>query len=100
LFAQSRWLLIGSIPLASPASAAALDRAVGLQCAHGGRVVLDVNWRPSFWPVDADAARERLEPLLRQQGIASVLAPDLALEALAELAELAEGKGFSPDPGR
>ncbi len=66
LFAQSRWLLIGSIPLASPASAAALDRAVGLQCAHGGRVVLDVNWRPSFWPVDADAARERLEPLLRQ----------------------------------
>lgn len=66
LFAQCRWLLIGSIPLASPASAAALHRAVALQQAHGGQVVLDVNWRPSFWPVEADAARERLEPLLRQ----------------------------------
>ena len=66
LLARSRWLLIGSIPLASPASAAALQRAVALQQAHGGQVVLDVNWRPSFWPVDADAARERLGPLLRQ----------------------------------
>ena len=66
LLARSHWLLIGSIPLASPASAAALQRAVALQQAHGGQVVLDVNWRPSFWPVDADAARERLGPLLRQ----------------------------------
>ena len=66
LFQQSRWLVIGSIPLASPASAAALDRAVALQHDHGGRVVLDVNWRPSFWPVAAEAARERLQPLLRR----------------------------------
>jgi fructokinase len=66
LFAQGRWLLIGSIPLASPASAAALHRAVTLQHDHGGRVVLDVNWRPSFWPMAAEAARERLQPLLRQ----------------------------------
>ncbi len=66
LFAQGGWLLIGSIPLASPASAAALQRAVALQHDHGGRVVLDVNWRPSFWPVAADGARERLQPLLQQ----------------------------------
>jgi hypothetical protein len=56
----------------------------------------DESW--ALWLTGGDATL--LEPLLRQQGIASVLAPDLAVEALAELAKLAEGKGFSPDPGR
>lgn len=66
VFADCRWLLIGSIPLASPASAAALHRAVALQQAGGGAVALDVNWRPSFWAMDAEGARRHLEPLLGQ----------------------------------
>lgn len=66
VFADCRWLLIGSIPLASPASAAALHRAVALQQAGGGAVALDVNWRPSFWAMDAEGARRHLEPLLEQ----------------------------------
>jgi len=72
------------------ACAAAVAQAWRERCSDGGP------W--ALWLTGGDATL--LEPLLRQQGIASVLAPDLALEALAELAELTEGKGFSPDPGR
>jgi type III pantothenate kinase len=69
------------------ACAAAVAQAWRERCSVGE------SW--ALWLTGGDATL--LEPLLRQQGIASVLAPDLALEALAELAE---GKGFSPDPGR
>jgi type III pantothenate kinase len=72
------------------ACAAAVAQAWRERCSD------DESW--ALWLTGGDATL--LEPLLRQQGIASVLAPDLAVEALAELAKLAEGKGFSPDPGR
>jgi fructokinase len=49
------WLAIGSIPLASPASAAALERAVQWQLVSGGRLAMDVNWRPTFWGLAANA---------------------------------------------
>jgi len=49
----------------------------------------------SLWLTGGDAAL--LEPLLRQQGVQAVLAPDLALEALAELTQPA---GLSSGPGR
>jgi len=72
------------------ACAAAVAQAWRERCSDGGP------W--ALWLTGGDATL--LEPLLRQQCLASVLAPDLALEALAELAELAEGKCFSPAPGR
>jgi type III pantothenate kinase len=49
----------------------------------------------ALWLTGGDAAL--LEPLLRQQGVQAVLAPDLALEALAELTQPA---GLSSGPGR
>jgi len=52
----------------------------------------------ALWLTGGDAAL--LEPLLRQQGLHVVLAPDLAREALAELAAVTAGAGLSSGPGR
>ena len=52
----ARWLLIGTIPLASAPSAAALRSLVGQAERDGVRVALDVNWRPTFWDPFADPA--------------------------------------------
>ena len=52
----ARWLLLGSIPLASAQSAAALLSAVEQARQHGTAIALDVNWRPKFWDSDADPA--------------------------------------------
>ncbi len=43
-------LVCGTIPLATPGSAQALDRCVALARRARAPVVLDVNWRPGFWP--------------------------------------------------
>jgi fructokinase len=93
LLAAARWLQVGSIPLASAASAEALERALALAHAHGVAVALDVNWRPTFWDAAADPdappgpeALARLRPLLERA----------ALLKLA--AEEAEGLFGSRDP--
>ena len=52
----ARWLLIGTIPLASAASAAALRSLLAQAQRDGVRVALDVNWRPTFWDPGADPA--------------------------------------------
>ncbi|MCP9916760.1 carbohydrate kinase family protein [Cyanobium sp. ATX 6F1] len=66
LLPAARWLLIGSLPLASPASGEALWRAVALAAAAGVPVALDVNWRPSFWSVGPEEAKTILAPLLER----------------------------------
>ncbi|TGG85811.1 MAG: carbohydrate kinase [Aphanocapsa feldmannii 288cV] len=65
LFRGARWLLFGTIPLASPVAAEALERALALAKAEGLQLALDVNWRPSFWPDPAQAV-DRVRPLLDQ----------------------------------
>jgi len=69
----ARWLLIGTIPLASASSAAALRSLVGQAERDGVRVALDVNWRPTFWDPNADPAAgpdaqalALMQPLLQQ----------------------------------
>jgi len=54
LAAEARWLLIGTIPLATEASAATLHSAVSQAERDGVRIALDVNWRPTFWDPSAD----------------------------------------------
>ena len=53
---SARWLLVGTIPLATPEAREALlwalDQMEGAQL----RLVLDVNWRPTFWDPLADPA--------------------------------------------
>lgn len=43
-------LLTGTLGLAYPDTAKALNTAVDLARAHGTTVFVDVNWRPVFWP--------------------------------------------------
>ena len=73
---QARWLLIGTLPLASPTSAEALLSAMRQARSQGTAVALDVNWRPTFWdPVaDPDAgpdpkALAAIQPLLQQAAL-------------------------------
>ena len=70
------WLLTGTIPLASTASAAALRWLVSQAERDGVRVALDVNWRPTFWNPEADPAAgptadasALIKPLLEQASL-------------------------------
>ncbi|MEB3276164.1 MAG: carbohydrate kinase [Cyanobacteriota bacterium] len=73
LLEQARWLLLGTIPLASPASAEAAWAAVQQAAAKDVAIAVDVNWRPTFWDPAADPAAAPTDaqihtmlPLLRQ----------------------------------
>ena len=73
---EGRWLLIGTLPLAAPASATALLSAVRQAQTQGTPIALDVNWRPTFWDVTADpeagpspAAKAAIQPLLDQAAL-------------------------------
>ena len=70
------WLLIGTLPLAAPASAAALRAAVQQARQQGIALALDANWRPTFWDASADpgagpspAAKAAIQPLLEQAAL-------------------------------
>jgi len=76
LLAAARWLLVGTIPLASPAAASALQLACREAGAAGVALALDVNWRPTFWDPTADPASgpspaqvTRIQPLLHQAAL-------------------------------
>ena len=51
---QARWLLVGTLPLAAIASAASLRGAIAQAKARDIPLVVDVNWRPTFWDGAAD----------------------------------------------
>ncbi len=76
LLATARWLLVGTIPLASPAAASALQLACRQAAAAGVPLALDVNWRPTFWDADSDPAAgptaaqvAAMAPLLEQAAL-------------------------------
>ena len=50
---QARWLMTGTLPLSSPVSASALMTAVRDALSQGMSIALDLNWRPTFWDVNA-----------------------------------------------
>ena len=73
---QTRWLLIGTLPLAAPMSASALLSALRQARSQGTAIALDVNWRPTFWDATADpeagpsaAAKAAIQPLLDQAAL-------------------------------
>ena len=71
LLDQAAWLLVGTIPLASPASRQALEWLIEQALAKEVALAVDVNWRPTFWgygPTDGPtpALVERIMPLLQQ----------------------------------
>lgn len=73
---QADWLLVGTLPLAAPRSAAALIAAVQQAQQQGTALALDVNWRPTFWDPSADPAAApsgeaiaAIRPLLQQAAL-------------------------------
>lgn len=73
---QARWLLVGTIPLASMASANSLQWVLAQAKAADLALALDVNWRPTFWDLEADPAAgptadalAAIKPLLEQASL-------------------------------
>ena len=71
LIPQADWLLIGTIPMASSASAETLLWALQKAKKKGMRIALDVNWRPTFWNANRDSnegpdnkSKIAMEPLI------------------------------------
>lgn len=76
LLATARWLLVGTIPLASPAAASALQLACRQAASARVALALDINWRPTFWDPAADPASgptpaqiAAIAPLLHQAAL-------------------------------
>jgi fructokinase len=90
LMAQARWLVCGTLPLASPRTAAALEvllamaapspvraLAAGIKSAdlcHPPFLAVDLNWRPTFWGMPASSApspmaKARIRPLLERAAL-------------------------------
>ena len=76
LIEQARWLLVGTIPLATRASADSLHWVLAQAKAADLALALDVNWRPTFWNPEADPAAgptadalAAIKPLLEQASL-------------------------------
>jgi fructokinase len=83
LLRDVRWLQVGTIPLATPSSAAAIRAAMRFAAEAGVAVALDVNWRPTFWDSAAApdagppaAAVAAMDPLLKQASLIKVAAEE------------------------
>lgn len=63
LFTDGQFLVLGTISLAYPHSHAATWQAVRLAQLYRIKIVVDVNWRPSFWP-DPTTAIATIQDLL------------------------------------
>ncbi len=63
LFTTAKFLVLGTLELAYTDSRAAIYRALALARVHQVKIVMDVNWRPMFWP-DPNAAQARITSLL------------------------------------
>lgn len=65
LFAAADFLVLGTLELAYPHSRAAIVRALQLAEQYNVKVLLDVNWRPVFWP-DPKIAPPTIQELFKQ----------------------------------
>lgn len=63
LFASADYLILGTLELAYPHSAAAVRHSIHLAQQHQVQILIDVNWRPVFW-ADPDEARQIILQLL------------------------------------
>ncbi len=57
LISHASWLLVGSIPLASPASREALLWSLNEAINLGVKIAFDVNWRPTFWDLKSNPSK-------------------------------------------
>ena len=102
---QARWLLIGTIPLATMASAESLQWVLAQAKAAGLALALDVNWRPTFWNCEADpaagpdaSAMAAMQPLLQQVALLKLAREEaLWLFATDDPSEIQAGLPQHPD---
>lgn len=69
-------MVTGTLGLAAPKTAAAMKAAAAMVKAGGGKVFVDVNWRPVFWP-DTDAAKQEILDFLNLADIVKISDADL-----------------------
>ncbi|MGB3668936.1 MAG: carbohydrate kinase [Phormidesmis sp.] len=55
LFKSASFLVLGTLLLAYPDSRESVEQAVALAAERGASILVDVNWRPMFWPKPAEA---------------------------------------------
>ncbi|OLP19296.1 carbohydrate kinase [Leptolyngbya sp. 'hensonii'] len=65
LFETADFLVLGTLELAYPDSRAAIERAISLAEQHYVKILVDINWRPMFWP-DLAVAIPLIQILLKQ----------------------------------
>ena len=65
LFSGVQFLVMGTLGLAYPDTAAAIHRALEIAQRHVIQLIVDVNWRPMFWP-DPAIAPGLIQALLTQ----------------------------------
>ncbi|WP_310428441.1 carbohydrate kinase [Chamaesiphon sp. VAR_48_metabat_135_sub] len=63
LFIDADFLLLGTISLAYPISAASTWKAVELATEHEVNIMVDINWRPTFW-TSVEIAIPKIQQLL------------------------------------
>ncbi|WP_019503118.1 carbohydrate kinase family protein [Pseudanabaena sp. PCC 6802] len=63
LFIEADFLVLGTLCLASPIAAKAVERALQLAEKYYLGVVVDINWRPMFWPDPSQALSQILSLL-------------------------------------
>lgn len=65
LFTEATYLVVGTLGLAAPATAAAMGQSITAMHQTGGKVMVDLNWRPIFW-ADPIAAIPLIKEFLQQ----------------------------------
>ena len=65
LFEAADFLVVGTLELAYPDSAKSVVRALQLAEQYDVKILLDVNWRPVFWP-NPDIARQTIKELFKR----------------------------------
>ncbi|MGJ3248952.1 MAG: carbohydrate kinase family protein [Elainellaceae cyanobacterium] len=65
LFESADFLVLGTLEMAYPDTGHAIDRALELAEQHYMKILVDINWRPMFWP-DPDGAKPLIRELVKQ----------------------------------
>ncbi|MEG4033168.1 carbohydrate kinase [Microcoleus sp. w1-18aA5] len=65
LFENAEYLVLGTLELAYPESREAIIRAIELAEQYDVKIILDINWRPVFWP-NPDEAKARIRKILKK----------------------------------
>ena len=65
LFASAAYLVFGTLEMAYAATGSALETALKLADEHQVKLILDVNWRPVFWP-DPTIAKPKIRDLAQR----------------------------------